>query len=31
MEVIKKGSEQVSEMGLKGCCWPMGTMGFRVR
>ncbi len=29
MEVIKEGSDVVSETGPLACCFPMGTMGYR--
>jgi len=31
MEVIKKGSDNVSEIGPLGCCYPPGTENLRVR
>lgn len=31
MEVIKEGSDVVSQTGPLACCFPMGTMGFRVQ
>jgi len=31
MEVIKKGSDNVSAIGPLGCCFPPGTESFRVR
>ncbi len=30
MEVIKEGSDVVSQTGPLACCFPVGTMTFRV-
>jgi len=29
MEVIRKGSDMVFEVGPLGCCFPAGVWGFR--
>jgi hypothetical protein len=29
MEIIKKGSDDVSKVGPLGCCYPAGTEGNR--
>jgi len=29
MEVIKQGSEVISEVGPLSCCFPSGTLGLR--
>lgn len=29
MEIIRKGSDKVFEVGPLGCCYPSGTWGFR--
>ena len=29
MEILKKGSDNVFEAGVRGCCWPPATEGFR--
>ncbi len=31
MEVIRDGSDVVSEAGSLACCFPIGTMTFRVQ
>jgi len=29
MEIIRKGSEKVTDLKALGCCWPPGTLGSR--
>jgi hypothetical protein len=27
MEIIQKGTDDVAELAVRGCCWPPGTEG----
>lgn len=29
MEIIRKGSDKLSKVTPRGCCWPPGAMGLR--
>jgi len=31
MEIIIKGTDDVSAMSLRGCCYPLGTESMRIR